>query len=229
MVPPIGEGFLGLGEQVYSTLLEMIVARRLMPGERLVLDDLAVQLRVSRTPVRQALSRLAGEGLVESNGRNGWRVTTFSAQDFEHIYEMRLMCEQFAVEKALAAPPSAATLARLCGLLDEYDRLASSPDPAGRLPYLRVDHEFHRALVDLAANPRLSDHFERLNIHTHNLRAGPGPASPGEQKAANGAEHQAILAALTAGDALAAKEAVRVHIANSRERALDSLDQAQTP
>ncbi len=58
-VPPVGQEFRNLGEQVYRALVEAIVQWRIKPGQRLVLEELASQLKVSRTPVRDALSRLA--------------------------------------------------------------------------------------------------------------------------------------------------------------------------
>ncbi|MCL4370049.1 MAG: GntR family transcriptional regulator [Chloroflexi bacterium] len=225
-VPPVGAEFRSLGEQVYDSLLKLVVARRLPPGERLVLEELAARLHVSRTPVRQALSRLAGEGLVEPKGRNGFRVTAISTVDLEHLYELRLMCEQFAAEKG-AALATEDELSRMASTLAEYDRLASSAEPTERLAYLRVDHEFHRRLVALAANPRLGELFERLNVHIQNLRAGPGPVSPAVSKEANAAEHRAILAALRARDGAMARQAVRYHVANSRERVLASLSLAE--
>ena len=101
VIPPVGAEYKSLSEQVYGALLQAIVDRRIRPGERLVLDDLAAQSKVSRTPIRDALSRLAAEGLVQPYGRRGFCVTALSVDDMDNLYDLRLMCELYAVEKGI--------------------------------------------------------------------------------------------------------------------------------
>lgn len=221
-VPPVGDGFKSLSEQVYDALLQAIVERRIKPGERLVLDDLAAQLRVSRTPIRDALSRLAAEGLVQPHGRRGFAVTTLSAADIENLYDLRLMCETYAVEKGIdRLTPE--LLARVESLAAEVARLIGSGRSRDRLNASFRDAELHRQIISLAGNPRLSDLFELLNTHVQTLRAGPSPATPREIQAFAILEHTQIIDALRERDREAAKAAVAFHLDAARSRALAAL------
>ncbi len=219
--------FRRLSEQVYTTLLQAIADHQIKPGERLVLDDLAAQLKVSRTPIRDALSRLAAEGLVQPNGRRGFSMTSLSARDLTHLYDLRLMCELHAVERG-AATASDETLEKMQTAADEFARLSSSAgsDPTIRVLYTLRDREFHQLIVGLGQNPNLTDFFERLSIHIHSLRAGLGPDGP-NVPIANRAEHGAILQALRRRDTAAAKEATRIHLQNAEKRALAALQLEQ--
>ena len=171
VVPPVGEGFRFLDGYVYDALLEAIVQRRLLPGDRLVLDDLAEQLKVSRTPVRDALSRLASEGLVARLGRRGFTITALSPEELAELYDLRLMCELYAVEKGMKD----ATSALLTEMTDAVEECVRFHESGNRLAAMLSDREFHRLLVTLGRNERLTELVGRLNIHIQTLRAGASP------------------------------------------------------
>ncbi len=222
---PIGDDFRRLSEHVYTIILQGIADHQIRPGERLVLDDLATQLNVSRTPIRDALSRLTAEGLVQPRGRRGLYMTSLTAGELRNLYELRRMCELFAVEKGTAAASD--------GIIDgmeaaaaEFTRLANSDDHTARVSYTLQDREFHRLLVSLADNPALSDFFERLSIHTHSLRAGLGPNAPAIPRA-NQIEHAAILEGLRKGDTAATVKATGTHLINAESRAVAALESEQ--
>lgn len=222
-VPPVGQEFRSLREHVYRALLQAIADQRIKPGERLVLDDLAVQLKTSRTPIRDALSRLAAEGLVQPNGRRGFCVTLLTSEDLFHLYDLRLMCELHAVENGIANV-TRETLHLLEKRARENARLSASPDPSDRLAQSLADKEFHLLLVRLGQNPRLTELYERLNIHIHSVRAGPSSMTHEERAKVNEAEHEVIMAALRRRDCIATKDAVREHVLNARARAITSLE-----
>ncbi len=222
-VPPIGEGFRSLSEQVYGALLGAIAERRIRAGERLLLDDLSAQLKVSRTPIRDALNRLAAEGLVQPAGRRGFCVTFPSRDELLNLYDLRLMYELYAVEKGIGnLTPE--LLRRLEQLADEAARLNAFADPANKLAQRLTDRNFHLLLVGLAENPKLTALYGRLNIHIQTVRLDLGTIDPDGLPAINQAEHSAIVAALRAGDVDAARAAVRAHVENARARAMAALD-----
>ena len=225
-VPPVGQGFQSLSEQVYRALVEAIVQWRFRPGQRLVLEELAEQLKVSRTPVRDALSRLVTLGLVEPTGRRGFCVTVLSAADLTHLYELRLMCELFAVQKGIGNL-SAERLIQMEAAAEECARLSGSREPMDWLAASLQDRALHGLLIDLAHNPRLVEMYERLNTHIHGLRAGRHFASPETARAVNELEHNDLIAALRGGDRPAAQEAITTHILNARDRAIASLTKAE--
>jgi DNA-binding GntR family transcriptional regulator len=221
-IPPVGDEFRSLREQVYAALLQAIVERRFKPGERLVLDDLAAHLRVSRTPVRDALSRLAAEGLVQPNGRRGFCVTDLSGEELAQLYDMRLMCEQYALEKGLAAIDEA-LIAQLETHAAECVRLCESVDPGARVMVMLHDRELHRLVVRQADNPMLFDLFERLSIHARTFRAGSFFMPSLDLRTAYQVEHSALIAAMSARDLAGAREAIRTHTTNGLQRALAML------
>jgi DNA-binding GntR family transcriptional regulator len=221
-IPPVGQQFRNLNHQVYTALLQAITDRRVAPGERLRLDQLAAQLHVSRTPIRDALSRLVAQGLVQPTGRRGLCVTRLSAEDLDQLYDLRLMCELYALEKGMRRV-SAPLLQELDRSLAELVRLSASPNPSDRLPQSLADREFHARLVGLAGNPRLDQYYDDLNIHIHSVRVGPSLLTARARQAVNAKEHGDILAALRRRHLAAAKAAVRRHIGNARRRALESL------
>lgn len=217
-IPPVGQNFRSLGDQVYEALLQAIVERRFKPGQRLTLDDLASQMRVSRTPVRDALVRLANEGLVETAGRWRFRVTALSEDQVRYLNEARLACELFAIEKGIgAATPG--LLEAMRAAAEDCSRLCDSHEPADRVAWLKRDREFHSLLVGLAANPTLSEIYRRINIHAHHLRLGPLGHAPESQSEELRKDHLSIVQALAEGDEVAARAAVRRHVANAIRRA----------
>lgn len=222
VVPPIGQAFHNLTQHVYTALLQAITDRKIKPGERLRLDDLAAQLKVSRTPIRDALSRLVAEGLVRPSGRRGLCVTRLTAEELNDLYDLRLMCELYAVEKGFRnLTPS--LLAELEKWAAEIANASGSPNPRDRLAQFLADREFHVLLLGLARNPRLMELYDRLNIHIHGVRVGPSPLTTEERRAVNAREHGAILAALRRGNLGAVKAALRRHILGARARAIGSL------
>ncbi|MHB1415187.1 MAG: GntR family transcriptional regulator [Chloroflexota bacterium] len=223
VLPALREDVSTLSEQVYNALLSAVMEWRIKPGERLVLDDLAAQLRVSRTPIRDALSRLASEGLVQPQGRRGFSITRLRPVDLRELYTLRLMCEQFAVAEGIGNV-SAELLEEMAVLSGEIARLRASPDVAERLESQLKDAAFHRRVVGLARNGRLGDLFDRLNIHMHAAHVGPRPAMTKERIAASLDEHHAIVEGLRRGDVAAAQEAVRRHILAAGEGNIAALE-----
>jgi DNA-binding GntR family transcriptional regulator len=220
LVAPVGEGFRYLDHYVYDALLDAIVHGRLAPGARLVLDDLAEQLKVSRTPIRDALARLTSEGLVQRVGRKGFTLTTLSPREMNHLYDVRLMCELYAVENGIAnATP--ALLAEMTELAEAGFRALRSANP---LTASLKDREFHRLLVSLGRNPKLTDLVEQLSIHIQTLRVRPGQEKLEQQRKHYHQEHLAIVKAIRARDVAAAKEAVRHHIVAASHRAVAALE-----
>ncbi len=222
-VPDISIDLRPLSEQVYAALVRLIVERRVAPGERLVLDDLALRFNVSRTPVQYALTRLSAEGLVQPTGRRGFCVTRLTRDDVEHLYQVRLMCEQFAVEEG-AANLTPEVLALLEDLAAGVAQTLSSPDLSDDLAARRKDTDLHCAIVGLAHNPRLNELYERLAIPIQRTRAGPSPLTREQRGAITISEHQAILSALRSADITAGKLAVRAHILGAKSRILAVLD-----
>lgn len=205
-----------LAEQAYRELRARIVDGRLPGGARLLPNELAAELGISPTPVKEACLRLEADGLVATTARRGMTVRSFTAEDVERLYAARLLIEKGAVEAAFdAGRIDAALKARLAASLEGHAAFAAGPSLDDLAQALIHDRAFHTALVDAAGLPMISEIHARLLNQTHTLLASvPGDYSQSV------AEHHAIFGALAAGDRAGTLAALTAHLARSRENTL---------
>lgn len=200
-------------ERTVEQLRDAILRGELGAGTRLGEVELAARLGVSRTPVREALPRLAAEGLVEISPNRGARVAAWSSAELAAIFELRAVLEPRLT--ALAVPRADdADLRQLDELADEMLRIGS-PGPDQDLDALvPLNRQFHDRLVDLADHPGLAAALTtavrppvvRRNFHTYDeasLRRSL-------------AHHVEIAAAVRARDPEWAGAVMRAHISNAR-------------
>lgn len=199
--------------RVADTLRDRILHGDLKAGARLGEVELAAGLGVSRTPLREALSRLAAEGLVEVSPNRGARVATWSVVELEGVFDVRAAVEPRLTGYAVAA----ATESDVAELDDLAQRMIAvgSPGPQQDLDALiPLNAAFHDRLVELAGHPGLAAALAaavhlpivRRNFHTYDeasLRRSL-------------AHHAEIVAALRAGDPAWARAVMAAHISNAR-------------
>ncbi len=140
-----------LSDRIYRALKSDIITCRIKPGAMIFEGDVARQYQVSKAPVREAIKRLAQEGLVESEPSLGHRVTPVTLKDVRELFKMRQVLEVAAVNEAacLATEEQLAELASLAG-----DSFALDGEPA-RIRWHQQNVEFHVALAALSQNSRL--------------------------------------------------------------------------
>ena len=200
-----GDGGL-IADRAYVALRDLIVTLRLTPGAALREDALMRDLELGRTPLREAVKRLALEGLVEVRPRSGTFVTDVHAEDIVHIAELRAELEAQAAR--LAAKRMDDRLRAAAAALDA--ELQAIEGTTGIDAYMRLDERVHRFVWEAAANPYLLDALERLwalSLRIWHLvldRVETLPAAVHEQRA--------LLAALTGGDARRAGACMREHV-----------------
>jgi DNA-binding GntR family transcriptional regulator len=206
---------LTLREQVLAHLREEILSSRLEPGADLNEVALATSLGVSRGPIREALGRLAAEGLVTVTPRRGTIVTKLTKQEFIDAYQVREALESLAMRVAVPRLTDEER-AELHELSDEMRRLAEAGDVNS---FFEVNRHFHEKLVAASGNRRLQAMHEqllgqmgRLLRKSADLRGGLGESA---------AAHEAILEAVDAGDADRAARLMAEHI-EVPQRVLDS-------
>ena len=196
-------------ERTLDTLREDILRGALPAGARLGEVELAERLGVSRTPVREALSRLAAEGLVELVPNRGARVASWTVDELEGVFALRSLLEPQLT--ALAVPHAAAAD------LDALDDLAArmvdlgDRDPDALVPLNRA---FHGRLVELAAAPALATALAGA-VHSP-LVARNFHAYDAASLHRSLAHHAEIVAALRAGDPEWARAVMTAHIHNAR-------------
>lgn len=141
-------------DEVYQQLKRDVAAFRLVPGDRFTETEISERLGVSRTPVRQALFRMQQEGFVEVMFRSGWRVLPFDFQQFEALYDLRMVLETTAVRR-LSDDGRRINNA----LLDSLNATWLIPHEARSRDAAQVaewDEAFHCALVEAAGNAEMA-------------------------------------------------------------------------
>ena len=197
---------LTLWQRVYAHLREEILSGALPPGTELQEVALSASLGVSRGPIREAIGRLAAEGLVTVRPRRGAVVRALSTEEFLEAYQVREALEVMAVR--LAVPRlTEADLATLDAYVDEMTRCADGGDTQG---FFEANTGFHRALFDLSGNRMLRDLYRGLCSQIDRYRLRSLELRGNVQRSI--AEHKAIIRAARAGDVERAVHLVSEHI-----------------
>ena len=196
--------------QAADAIRDAILAGRIPAGARIAELDLARQLSVSRTPIREALSRLAAEGLVELSPNRGARVASWTSEELREIFEVRLRLEPYAVSQAVpAAVPGRARRARRPGPVDAGARPGPGPDGI-----VELNQRFHGLLIARAGSPALASALTSVT-HAVVVRRNFQHYSPGAL-ARSLAHHLEIVAAARAGEPDWAEAVMRSHLYNAR-------------
>lgn len=192
--------------RAYDELRRRILENEMPAGAQYLEQQLADELGMSRTPVREALIRLSDERLVEVKPRHGARVLPVSASDMGEIYELLTSLEAIAARRVAERGLSAAQLKRLDDALKGMDLALERNDLPG---WSTHDREFHNAIVELSGNKRLAqvvamfrDQAHRARMQTLNLRPKPLQSNR---------DHAAVVAAIRNRDGSAAFEIHRRH------------------
>lgn len=203
-----------LVESAYQQIRRRILDNLWSPGYQALEQEIAQQLDMSRTPVHEALMRLASEGLVEVAPRRGMRVLPVSPTDMKEIYEVLTALESMAAELVAARKPTDAELQPLVAATEAMEQALASNDLDA---WARADESFHEKLVVMAGNRLLLesvmsywDRAHRARMFT--LRLRPKPVNSTH-------EHMSLVARLRQGDAAGAAAVNRGH----RERASREL------
>ena len=195
-----------LADQVYDVLRGRILDRSLVPGDHLSVPMLAAELRLSRSPVREAVQRLVVEGLAEEQLHRGARVAGVDAADLADVFAVRGTLEGLAASLAARHDTAGLVAALRASIADHTAAIAADDEQA----ILAADQAFHQALLTAARNPHLDRALGPL-LGRAQVAMLSGDLSRWPRKAV--AEHKAILAAIRAGDPGAADQAARDHVA----------------
>jgi len=206
-------------ESVVAHLRELILSGKLAPGQRLVQDELAVQLGVSRTPIREALHRLALEGFVTLSKYRGASVAQFSPEGLVEIYTVRVALESQAVYLA-AGQIRDDELGRLEQLMEAMGAAFRKKD-FERL--LGAHRSFHIEMYATSRRTRLQElilrHLDLTDVYQRMaLSLGRGASDPV-------AEHAALLHTLRARDPEAASRLIRTHLEDTLAELLELFSQ----
>lgn len=210
-------------ESVVDRLRHLILTRKLRPGERIVQSDLAEQLGVSRTPIREALHKLASDGLVTISPNKGASVADFSLSELEDIYSIRIPLEGYGAYLATQNITDQ-DLAQLEALLREMKEVFQTGD---RWRLLEVNRQFYMVLYAIMERPRLyelimrhldlADLYRRMaftldHMYRHTI-----------------SEHEQVLETLRQRDPEAAEHLTRLNLERTADNLMNFLKATEQP
>lgn len=211
-----------LRRTTYEAMKAMIVTGQLAPGARILEEELAAKLKVSRTPIREAVNKLERDGLVAQHATQGYAVKEFDVTMFRESFEVRELLEGQATELA-TAHLTTGDKKKLNLMIDECERLANLADRTQRDKFqeLHIGMEIHRTIAALSGNETLSSMLNSILDKCQHYVWMELIWLDDWKEARE--EHAAIVAAMCAGDAKLAGDIARRHIRESRNAILELL------
>ncbi|MDX1506732.1 MAG: GntR family transcriptional regulator [Woeseiaceae bacterium] len=203
-----------LVERAYDEVKKKILDNEYYPGFQALEQEIAADLGVSRTPVREALIRLQHEGLVELIPRRGMRVVPIVASDMKEIYDVLTSLESMAAELLARQHPDSATLEPMKQATADMEVALQHEDLDA---WARADERYHRCLIDLCGNRRLANMANTVRDQGH--RARMVTLRLRDKPVASIDEHRQVLDAIERGDWQTARDVHYQH----RKRASDEL------
>jgi DNA-binding GntR family transcriptional regulator len=200
----------------------MILTGDLQPGGRLTEADLATKLKVSRTPLREALNRLERDGLVTYESRRGYAVSAFDLKSFEDAFDVREILDGYAAKRA-AEIIGLDDMDRLKAILRQCEAMAAVAQRTTEdlIEEMHLGLEIHRIIARASGNDLLADTLSRILdkcqyfVWLELLWL--------QEWATARSEHAAIVAAICSGDSESAAELARQHVRGSRNNILRFL------
>jgi len=197
-----------LPQLAYAYVKERILNRVYKPGQQLMDTQIAGELGISRTPVRDALRQLAYEGLLVNQARQGWQVYSLALEDIHEIFDLKALLEGMLARQA-ARCQDEEKRSSLRSAMAEMQQAADANDfPAWR----EADLEFHAVLYGMAQNGRALNIVENLNQQWYRLRIGYIALEGRIQRSCR--EHAPVVESVLAGDEEGAERSMRAHIGN---------------
>ena len=205
-MPPLPPASSSLADQVAAAIRDGVRTGRLVPGTLYSAYQLADDLGVSRSPVREALLRLAETGMVVLERNRGFRVHRPGPRDVAEVFHLRLLLELPIVERVAAAPPA--------GLVDalyaELEAMASAAGRGDEPTFMAHDRALHDLVLSAGGNGRLARSVEHLRDVTRLL--GASTVGHSRDLAAIADEHRPIVRAIEARDPETARAAMHRHL-----------------
>ncbi|GIW08744.1 MAG: GntR family transcriptional regulator [Dehalococcoidia bacterium] len=214
-----------LAEQIYFWLKERIIIGELKAGERLSVDQIATEIGVSRTPVRDAVNRLALEGMLVVHPRRGTVVGSLSVQDIREVYQIRIFLEPAVAEYA-AEHATDQLIADLNELQAEWEKIDPAEvyrDFAVTSRYVEINAAFHQRIAAQTKNRRLEQTVVSLYLQPRMATLIFGSNYQGPYRRMQ--EHRAIIDAIARRDPAGAYRAMRDHLRYAASNLTDFLSE----
>lgn len=228
-----------LADDTYDTIRARILDHGISPGEHVGIDELARELSVSQTPIREALARLESDGLVIKIPLRGYEATDLlSVEQFDQLFQFRSVIEPWAASAA-ALRNGSDDLEALQTELGRAEHIERS-GPSTYAEFVEHDSRFHTLVAQASANEWVEESFVKTHCHLHLFRVYTATL---DSEGAGGvfvrnmfaeyyqrgttplalSEHRQIVSAIAAGDADTAGRLMLHHIESSRQRFIPAL------
>ncbi|MFS2223923.1 GntR family transcriptional regulator [Pantoea sp. B65] len=197
---------LSLNELAYLRFKQALITLSYKPGDYLNTAQVMDDLEMGRTPINQAIHRLAGEGLLQVIPRKGVMVAPLSIDDALELIEVRLANESLCISLACQR----VTESDIVALRTLNQQIAAASEQRDRINMMQLDRQFHHLLASIAGNSRLIDILSVIHAQAQRFWATTLSRESHMQEVI--AEHEAIIAALARQDRQAAEAASREHV-----------------
>ena len=216
--------FRTLEDFAYSTIREAILMGELKAGERILLKDLEATYRISRTPIRQALRRLAERGYVTLQPHSSMRVRSLSLEEVNELYSLRKAIEPVAMAEGIKGADDS-VMALLDSLLGQMHVATEKED---RLTLIGLNTRFHRLMYEPSGMPHLLSIYDRL-LGICERYQWTQAGAPVKDLRRDRQHHQEILDAYRGRDEERAIELIQVHLEQARAAILHHLNTGEDP
>jgi len=210
-----------LAERAYVRLRQEILTCDLAPGQVVSERELARRYEMSKTPIREALSQVCHDGLMQRLPGRGYMVAPITVKDIQDIFDLRLILELAAAKRAAEnpSPKQIAALKELAGVRYNPD------DRESHIAFLQTNRTFHLTLAEATGNQRLVDRLEELLIEMDRIfHLGLRLRDSSDEMVR---EHQEVVAALEIGDVEAIQDSITRQIIASRDRVMEAILQGE--
>ncbi|NBB19850.1 FCD domain-containing protein [Runella sp. CRIBMP] len=205
-----------LANKVYSELRKKILSNQLVSGTRLKEDIWAKRLDVNRMAVREALTRLLGEQLIETGEKGGYFVKSMSVEDVRQIRELREILELGAIRLAIQKIDEKG-IQKLEEICNDFTSMVERGYFGGAC---EADVKFHETIIDSAQNDKLKDIYEISNIPLFHQKLGKSQTHMDDYELTD-QEHRQLLKAIKEKDVKLAEETLTKHLLRGEVEALE--------
>jgi len=213
----VDEKSISLAENAYLQIRHEILLGKLPPGAIVSERELASRFEMSKTPIREAITQVCREGLMQRLPGRGYMVSPITIKEIHDLFDMRLIIEQASVRKFMATPSP-----KHLEKLKEMSTISYQPDnPESEVAFLEVNREFHLTLAEASGNIRLVQTLETIMIEMERLfHLG---LHVGDYSTEMVTEHQDLVAAIEKGNLDDALASIEEQVLSSKKRILEAI------
>jgi DNA-binding GntR family transcriptional regulator len=208
---------ISLAENAYIRIRHEILLGKLLPGAVVSERELASRFEMSKTPIREAITQVCREGLMQRLPGRGYLVSPITIKEIHDLFDMRVIIEQATIRKFITKPSP-----KHLQKLKEISTISYEPDnPESEVEFLEGNREFHLTLAEASGNIRLVQTLESIMIEMERLfhlglRVGDYSTEMRE-------EHQGLVAAIEEGDLDHALKSIENQVLTSKKRILEAI------